>query len=75
MLGFLLDPLFIELVPITEALAARSADVAIRGSLRGCDSVYVALAEQLAQPLVTFDREQATRGGTVVRVLAPGEVP
>ena len=41
--------------------------------IRGCDAVYVALAEALDEPLVTFDEQQAARAAGVVRVLRPGE--
>ena len=40
-------------------------------SLRGADAVYVALADLLDLPLVTWDREQRERAGRRVRVIAP----
>ena len=40
-------------------------------SLRGADAVYVALADLLQLPLVTWDREQRERAGRRVRVIAP----
>jgi predicted nucleic acid-binding protein len=39
--------------------------------LKGCDSVYIALAAQLDEALVTFDNEQLTRGATLIRVERP----
>jgi predicted nucleic acid-binding protein len=40
-------------------------------SLRGADAVYVALADLLDLPLVTWDREQRERAGRRVRVITP----
>ena len=40
-------------------------------SLRGADAVYVALADLLGLPLVTWDRDQRDRAGRHVRVFAP----
>lgn len=40
-------------------------------SLRGADAVYVALADLLELPLVTWDREQRERAGRRVRVITP----
>jgi predicted nucleic acid-binding protein len=40
-------------------------------SLRGADAVYVALADVLGLPLVTWDREQRDRAGRRVKVTRP----
>src|SRR5919199_4523359 len=48
--------------PLDEALASVAADLAIELALRGADAVYVALADQLQLPLVTWDRQQLERG-------------
>jgi predicted nucleic acid-binding protein len=37
--------------------------------VRGADAVYVALARELDDELVTADRDQATRGGQILRTL------
>jgi predicted nucleic acid-binding protein len=55
-----------ELLPITHSLAIKAARIAAEQRLRGCDAVYVALAQQLGMALVTFDRDQLERGGAVV---------
>jgi predicted nucleic acid-binding protein len=61
----------LELFPIDERLAARAAAIAAACRLRGADAIYVALADLLAIPLVTFDRQQLERGAQVVATRAP----
>jgi predicted nucleic acid-binding protein len=61
----------LELFPLDEALAAHAAALAGRLGLRGADALYVALADQLAMPLVSFDRQQLERGGRLVEVHVP----
>ena len=56
----------VQLFPATEALAARAAEIAAEQRLRGCDSIYVALAKHLQMELVTFDRQQLDHGADVV---------
>ncbi len=60
-----------ELVPISLALAEQAAAVAISAQIRGCDAVYVALAQQLNQTLITLDHEQLARGTAVIHVQTP----
>lgn len=59
----------IRLQQVSVALAERAAQIAADQKIRGCDAVYVALAAQLDQPLVTLDRQQCARGGKVVQVI------
>jgi predicted nucleic acid-binding protein len=61
----------IELIPVTLPIAERAARIAGEHRIRGCDAVYVALAEQLSEALVTLDRQQLERGAAVVAVRAP----
>lgn len=61
----------LRLVPLTEARAARSATRAIDLGLRGADAIYVALAERLGVPLVTWDQEQLSRAAAVVQTRTP----
>lgn len=61
----------VELFPVTEGLAARAAAVAAEHRLRGADAIYVALAGQLAMPLITFDRQQIERGAAAVEIRRP----
>lgn len=61
----------IELTPVTKPVAKRAAAIAADHRIRGCDAVYVALAEQLSDRLVTLDRQQLERGAAVVAVCKP----
>lgn len=62
---------FVSLVSITQALAFRSAEIAVDHKIRGCDAVFVALAEQLGEELVTLDTEQLARSTAVVTARRP----
>lgn len=61
------------LCSVDEALGERAASIAARQGLRGCDAVYVALAEQLDNVLVTLDQEQRSRAPETITVLSPTE--
>ncbi|MBX3055282.1 MAG: type II toxin-antitoxin system VapC family toxin [Anaerolineae bacterium] len=61
----------ISLYPVTFGLAERAAEIAADYKIRGCDAVYVALAEQLGEELVTLDNEQLSRGTDVVTTRRP----
>jgi predicted nucleic acid-binding protein len=61
----------IELIPVTQAMAEQAAEIAADHRIRGCDAVYVALAEQLGDALVTLDRQQLERGAALVTVRVP----
>lgn len=61
----------VELVPVSVHLAGRAAVVAADHRLRGCDAVYVALADQLDDVLVTLDRQQLERGAGLVATRRP----
>jgi predicted nucleic acid-binding protein len=61
----------IELAPITVTLASAAAHLAADLGLRGADAIYVALAAQKSEVLVTLDRELVERGGGVVVVQTP----
>ncbi len=61
----------LELFPVDEKLAARAAALAATLRIRGADALYVALADQLEIPLITFDRQQLERGGQVVTARRP----
>jgi len=60
------------LVDLTLARAEESGRLAGALGLKGCDAVYVALAKEFDDVLVTFDREQYERAQGVVRVAWPG---
>lgn len=61
----------ITLLPVTRTLAVRSAAIALHCRIRGCDAIYVAVAEQVGHPLVTLDRQQRERAKAVVEAREP----
>jgi predicted nucleic acid-binding protein len=61
----------IDLVPVTPAMAERAATIAANHQIRGCDAIYLALAEQLDDILVTLDQQQLERGAAVVTTRQP----
>jgi predicted nucleic acid-binding protein len=62
----------LRLVTVDGALGRRAAAIAADLRLRGADAIYVAVADRLGLPLVTWDREQRERGRVLVPTLAPG---
>lgn len=67
----LLHTQLIDLIPVTPALAERAAEIASDRQIRGGDAIYVALAEQLSDELVTLDQQQLERGAAVVTTRKP----
>jgi predicted nucleic acid-binding protein len=61
----------VQLLPITPALASRAASVAANHRIRGCDAIYVALADQLDDYLVTWDQLQLERAAAIVNAHPP----
>ena len=61
----------IDLIPVTLAMAEQAAWIAAEHRIRGCDAVYVALADHLSDTLVTLDQQQLERGAALVTVRAP----
>lgn len=61
----------VEIIDVSLPLAVRAAELGIKYRLRGCDAVYVALAEQLNVPLVTLDREQLERTSRAIETISP----
>ena len=61
----------IELVPVTQAMAVRAASIAADYRIRGCDAVYVALADQLDDCLITLDQQQLERSGAIIVAREP----
>ncbi|HSH80214.1 MAG TPA: type II toxin-antitoxin system VapC family toxin [Herpetosiphonaceae bacterium] len=64
----------IHLFPLDKALGQRAAELAIDLRLRGADAIYVAVAEQLGLPLITWDREQFELGQQRVMTRRPHEL-
>jgi predicted nucleic acid-binding protein len=63
----------IELVPVTLSMAERAAILAADHQIRGCDAVYVALAQERGVPLITLDRQQRERVPPHIVALTPAE--
>jgi predicted nucleic acid-binding protein len=61
----------VELNPVTAGLAERAATIAADHRMRGYDAIYVALAEQLDDHLVTLDQQQLERGAAIVPAHKP----
>lgn len=57
--------------PVEVALGEEAAAIALLQHIKGCDAIYLALARELASPLVTLDREQRERAPEDVEVLTP----
>ena len=61
----------LELYPLTAARSEAAADLAATVGVRGADAVYLALAKELGETLVTLDRQQLDRGRGSVDVRKP----
>lgn len=61
----------IALRPVTMTLAQRAAELVAELGLRGCDAVYVALAEQRGEPLISLDRRQLEQASAVIEAREP----
>ena len=71
----LLDLPELHLVPLNGELAELSAQLAANLLLRGVDATYVATAQRLTLPLVSWDREQRERAGNLVETHTPETAP
>jgi predicted nucleic acid-binding protein len=58
----------VSLVPVDKRLAALGARIAIEQRIRGCDALYVALAQRTDARLITLDRQQAARAAGLIEV-------
>lgn len=65
------DNELIDLLPLTSARSESAARLAASTGVRGADAVYLALAEELDDVLVTLDRQQLDRGRELVQVMKP----
>jgi len=70
-LNLLLGTDLIQIFPVTQEMAKRAAEIGIEQRIRGCDAVYVALAEQLGTNLVSLDQQQVERGTAVIPTRHP----
>jgi len=63
----------VRLLPLTLLLARSAAGVAADLKVKGYDAVYLALAQRLGVPLITWDNDLRTRGSAVHSVQRPSE--
>lgn len=61
----------LEIVPLTEERSRRAAEIAGSTGVRGADAVYLEVAAQRGDVLVTWDRQQLDRGTAAARVETP----
>jgi predicted nucleic acid-binding protein len=61
----------LRLVSIDRRLGQHATELAINLRLRGADAVYVAVADQLSLPLISWDVEQRERASARVEVASP----
>jgi predicted nucleic acid-binding protein len=61
----LMEAPFIKLFPVSASLAHQAAVIAATYQIRGCDAIYVALAETLDEELITLDKQQSERAKSV----------
>jgi len=62
-----------QMLPVSVARADAAFRLAAELRIRGADAVYAALAQELAQPLVTLDGELAQRTEAIIPVVVPGQ--
>ena len=62
-----------QFVPVDDALGQLAADLAAQHQIRGCDAIYVALAQQRGATLITLDRQQRERVPPGVMARTPAE--
>lgn len=64
----------LRLLPLDAALARSAAQLAADLHLHGSDAIYVATAQRLSVPLVTWDREQRERTTPVIVTRTPDQM-
>ena len=60
-----------RLISMDEPLVTTATDLAARLGLRGADALYVATAQQLGLPLLTWDGEQLTKPAHLIHTFHP----
>lgn len=61
----------LRFVVVDVDLANLAAEIASEGRIRGCDAVYLAVADRLRLPLVSLDRLQTERAPNRIETLSP----
>jgi predicted nucleic acid-binding protein len=60
-------------VAVEHTLGDLAAEMAAKYQIRGCDAIYVALAQQRGATLITLDRQQRARVPPTIVARTPGE--
>jgi predicted nucleic acid-binding protein len=66
----ILEALAVEVHELDEPLSKLATELASQLTIKGADAVYVALARDLADTLVTFDKQQCERAAKIVDVVS-----
>lgn len=64
----------LRLVPVDQQLGLLAMQIAVDLSMKGFDATYVAVADHLQVPLVTWDLEQLQRGTPRIKVYTPHDL-
>jgi predicted nucleic acid-binding protein len=70
-LSFLINLQALQLKEVTPQLGIQAGQIAMNLRIKGADAVYVALAQDLGVPLVTWDREILNRAAGTIQVQTP----
>ena len=65
----------IQFVPLDSVLVQAAVNIATDLQLRAGDAIYVAVAQQLNLPLVSWDKEQLQRAGNILATYTPSTYP
>ena len=65
----------VQFIAVDAALGQLAAQIASTYRLRGADAVYMAVAQRLQIPLVSWDQEHLERAAAGVATFRPGEAP
>jgi predicted nucleic acid-binding protein len=65
-----IEALGVEVYDLDEPLAKLATELASQLAIKGADAVYVALARDLADSLVTFDKQQSERAAKIVDIVS-----
>ena len=65
----------LQLISVDDVLGQLAAQAASTYRLRGADAVYLAVAQRLQVPLVSWDRELLERAAPLVTTYRPDEAP
>lgn len=66
----IMEALGVESHDLDESLARLATELASHLAVKGADAVYIALARDLADSLITFDKQQRERAAKIVDVIS-----